>query len=227
MAKFGLKIQAQQYRRSGKSIKQIASELGVAKSSVSSWVKDIILSPEQLNYLKESEKRGSALGRWKIVNLRRERRLLMLGNHRNNGIKEIGAINNREMFLTGLALYWAEGGKKNHRVEFCNSDPNMIRFFIHWFNKSLGVKKEDLRCRIGINESHIGRESIVKDYWARVTGIDLCQFNKTSFKHVQSRKIYENFDNHYGTLSILVVKSADLYYRIMGLLEGLSLNLAA
>lgn len=74
---------------------------------------------------------------------------------------------------------------------------------------------------VGINISHSNRDQFVKEYWSDLTEIPLDQFRKTSFKKVMNSKVYENFENHYGTLSILVAKSTTLYYRIMGLIEGM------
>lgn len=93
-----------------------------------------------------------------------------------------------------------------------------------WLKKCFNVRPENLICVVGINEMHRSRENIVKGYWSRFTRIPLKQFRKTSFKKVPTKKVYENFDEHYGTLSILVVKSTNLYYKINGLMEGLSLT---
>ncbi|WP_406727185.1 hypothetical protein [Streptomyces sp. GD-15H] len=52
---------------------------------------------------------------------------------------EIGTMTSRELFLTGVALYWAEGTKdkphaRRERVAFVNSDPDMIRLFLAWLD---------------------------------------------------------------------------------------------
>ena len=58
MAKSLLRFKARELRRSGKSIKNIAIELKVAKTTVSYWVKDIILTENQLFLLKQAELSG-------------------------------------------------------------------------------------------------------------------------------------------------------------------------
>jgi hypothetical protein len=121
----------------------------------------------------------------------------------------------------GLALYWAEGGKRNRRVEICNSDPRMIQIFIAWLSKLFGVDTKDLTCTVGINEGHFYREGVIKTYWSELTGVPLDQFRKTSFKRVQRQKSYENFDQHYGTLTVRVNRSTKLSYEILGLIDGL------
>lgn len=223
MAKSLLRLEARKLREQGVSIKSIARQLHVSKSSVSYWVRDIILTMQQLERLKQSESQGRARGRIKIMLINSERRKAITEHYRSEGMMEVSKLSDRELLLTGIAFYWAEGSKsfRNRRVEFCNSDPRMIKFLMLWLTKCLHVKLEDLRCVVGINQMHKNREEIVKAYWSKVINIPLDQFRKTSFKKVNNKKVYDNFNIHYGTLSISVAKSTNLYYKIMGLIDGL------
>ena len=60
MAKPEKKREARQYRRQGKSMKWIAERIGVARSSVSVWTRDIQLTPEQEEALNNSNERREA-----------------------------------------------------------------------------------------------------------------------------------------------------------------------
>lgn len=222
MAKSLLKLKARELRRQGISVKYIAEELHITKSSVSLWVRDIILSIEQLEALRKSSLQGAERGRLKSALLQKERRIKQLEEHKSSGIKTIGALTDRELLIAGLALYWGEGSKKDRKVQFCNADPQMVRFLLDWLQRCFGIELKELRCIVGINAIHIQREAIVKAYWSKITGIPLEQFTKTSFKKVTNQKVYDNFDNHYGTLSIKVMQPARLYGKILGLIEGLA-----
>jgi transcriptional regulator with XRE-family HTH domain len=84
----------------------------------------------------------------------------------------VGELSDRELFFTGVALYWAEGAKdKPHRrtevLQFINSDPNVIRLFLHWL-EFLGVQRERLTLRVSIHES-ADVESAEK-FWADIAG---------------------------------------------------------
>lgn len=222
MAKSQLKIKARELRRQGISVKYIAEDLNVSKSSVSIWVRDIILSIDQLEVLRKSSLQGSERGRLKSALLQKEKRIKQFEEDTSTGIKTIGALTERELLIAGIALYWGEGSKKDRKVQFCNSDPQMIRFLLAWLNRCFGIGRDDLRCIVGINEIHTRREKRVKAYWSKITGIPLEQFTKTSFKKVTNQKVYENFDDHYGTLSIKVMQPARFYGKIIGLIEGLA-----
>ena len=223
MAKYKLRLRARKERSKGESVRDIARKVGVAKSTVSLWVRDIILSVEQLEKLKQKSIKGSELGRLKGSLMQKQRRLDLIESYKRLGTKEIGKLNNRELLISGTSLYWAEGSKKYAAVQFCNSDPKLIMFMIKWLNRCFGVHTDRLTARVAINEIHIKREEIVKKYWSRITGVPLSRFRKTSFKKSKVNKVYENYDKHFGTLDVIVLKQGELYYRILGLIEGLGL----
>lgn len=221
MAKSLLRLEARKLRSKGISVRKIAQELKISKDSASRWTRDIILTVEQLENLTQSKLKGGELGRLKGALIQKKRRLKLIEDSKILGIEMLASLSERELLIAGISLYWGEGRKKSRRVGFCNSDPRMIKFYIHWLQSYFNVKLEDLRGYIGINEIHFERESIVKQYWSEVTGILLSQFRKTYFKKAANKKVYENFNEHYGTLSIELIKPVPIYYKIMGLIEGL------
>lgn len=221
MSKSNLRLRARELRAQGVSVKEIAKYLGVAKSTASIWVRDIILSVEQLEALQQSSIRGAALGRMRSALLQKERRLKKIDHARTWGIGLLSTLTERDLLIAGLALYWGEGSKKSQEVEFCNSDPKMIEFLLLWLRRCFNVQLDEIKCCVGINEIHKEREQIVKEYWSKVTGIPLTQFRKTSFKKVKNIKVYENFNDHYGTLFVIVTRPSRFYFKILGLIDGL------
>ena len=224
MAKSELKLKARKLRRSGISINKIAKKLTVSKSSVSIWTRDIFLSEGQLDKLRKSMVKGAEIGRLKSVLVKKEKKLMLIETSRENGIKALSKLSDREVLIAGLGLYWGEGSRKGNEFSFCNSDPEMVKFFVFWLKKYFGVQLANLKCRIEINEIHSDRNKVVIDYWSRVLGIKDSQFTKTGFKKAKNRKVYENFNDHYGTLRIRVKRPGQLYYKVIGLIEGLKSN---
>ncbi len=229
MAKYKLRIKARELRSQGISVGSIAKDLNVSKSSVSWWVRDIPLTEIQRARLKTASIKGRELGLFKTMQIRKDKRSKYLEEFDIAGINRLSVLSKNEFFILGLGLYWAEGGKssRNRRVEFCNSDPGMIKFLILWIEVCFKISKEDLRLLVGINQIHESREELVKKYWSENTDIPLDQFRKTSFKKVTNNKVYKNFDEHYGTLTVLVVKSTRLYFEIMGLIKALKSRILA
>ncbi len=79
----------------------------------------------------------------------------------------------------------------------------------------------DLAFYIIINQIHIARENKIREYWSKYLDISRSQFRKTSFTKFRQNKVYENYENYYGTLRFKVLKSTDLFYKINGLAEAL------
>src|SRR3989344_4214668 len=111
MAKSLLRLEARKLRNSGMSMKCIAKTLKVARSSVSDWVRDIILTEEQLFILRQSELSGHERGRLKTVAIKKEKRRKIVDDFNNLGISRIHYLDKQELLLVGVALYWAEGSR--------------------------------------------------------------------------------------------------------------------
>lgn len=222
MAKSELKIQARKLRESGIGVNNISLQLKVAKSTVSSWVRDIILTVDQLERLRNNSIVGAERGRLQSALNQKQKRLSLIEKYKKDGISNIDKLNKRELLIAGVALYWAEGSKASGQASFCNSDPTLVNFMIKWFEQCLNVDKSRMAVKVGINQIHRGREEVVKKYWSDIVDIPLSQFRKTSFKKVFNKKKYSNFNEHYGTLEIKILKPSLVYYKILGLIYGLS-----
>lgn len=225
MAKPKLRQKARQLRQQGLGVKTIAHKLGVSSSTVSLWCRDIQLTPQQI---KELERRAHDpfYGR-RLENVLRQKqeRLKKIEKLKNEGIKEIGKLTPRELFITGVALYWAEGFKKDRRLGFANSDPKMIKFFLNWLIKSCKVPKENIRLRVGLNISHKNRIEEVEKYWSKLTGISLNQFQKPFFQKFIWKKEFPKPEEYFGVLRIRANKQLALFRKIHGWIEGLKLNI--
>jgi len=222
MAKYELRIKAREMRSKGESIGVIAKKLSVSKSTVSLWVQDIVLTIKQLQSIRKQWLKGTELGRLKGSQMQKQRRLGLMKEMEGFGLNRFKILNDSEFFVAGIALYWAEGSKKTRKLELCNSDPKMIVFMINWFRRYFKLDISRFSARVGINEIHKRREEIVKKYWSQITGIPIAQFRKTSYKKVKPHKVYMNYDKYFGTLDLVVLKPGELYYKMLGLIEGLA-----
>lgn len=215
-AKTELKARARQLREAGRTYDEIVTELGVSKSSVSLWVRDLPkpqASPERMRARREAN--------WAPYRAFRER---ARRETRQSSEREIGALTDRELFLIGVGLYWAEGAKsKAHRpsdtVVFVNSDPGMIQVFLAWLTL-LGVEPDRRRFRVMIHES--ADVDSAERYWAGLIGRDIADFDKTTLKRHNPKTVRKNVGAGYrGCLVVRVLQGADLYRRIEGWWSGI------
>ncbi len=132
-AKDDLHAKARDLRARGHTYNEIAAELGVSKSSVSLWVRDM---PRR----RAHGLRGVSAGATPTACPRTGRRSNFAAKRggRRSGSRaaaEIGGLSEREILIAGAIAYWCEGAKnKPHRrseqISFINSDPRLIMFFL-------------------------------------------------------------------------------------------------
>ncbi len=219
------KNEVRQLRSKGLSLNAISTKTQIPKTTIRSWIKDIKLSISQLNALKESTQKALQGGRIKKQALQKEARNKKQMELNNRAIIEIGRMTKRDIFITGVALYWAEGfkNKHEHRLGFCNSDSEMIKLYITWLKEILNIKNEDLIARLTLNESYKGKSNEIENYWSSRIGIPLFQFTKTFYQKTKWKKQYYN-DNYHGVLRVHVKNSLDYLFLVRGWIEGMKLN---
>ncbi|MFI8914273.1 hypothetical protein ACIGW4_22015 [Streptomyces sp. NPDC053513] len=211
-AKDDLRDRARELRLQGMTYDQIQVELGCSKSSISLWVRDLP-KPSARKKAPEIAKRDRT-PRQRLSNEDRQRATAAAA-------AEIGYLSDRELFLLGVALYWAEGAKPrpHERITFVNSDPDMIRLFLRWL-RLVGVPENRLRFFVQVHET--ADVAAVEAYWADVAGATPEQFGKTSVKKHNPKTNRKNVGaDYHGCLSVRVLQGADLYRRIEGSWYGI------
>lgn len=221
MAKSVERLQARELRKKGESIREIAKKLYVSRSSASLWCHDIILTEEQTKSLFQRDLVGAESGRIKAAEWHRNERQIRVNLETEKAGHMVGSISNRELFLLGLALYWAEGSKTGRRVIFVNSDPAMISLFIRWVRECFAIPLADLSCRVQINEAHTHRLQEIEHYWSQLTGLPLSQFTKTTLIHVKAQKVYESVYLYHGVLAVKVRRGTNMSYLVDGGIQHL------
>ncbi|MGP4084800.1 hypothetical protein [Streptomyces sp. KR55] len=217
-AKDDLRAKARELRLQGWTYDQIEAELGCFRSSVSLWVRD--LPKPEPRYTPEEQR---ALMREGLARRRaaedEERKRTKFAAH-----QEIGELADRDLFMAGVALYWAEGSKskpydRRERAIFVNSDPGVIQVYLAWLDL-LDVDRERLRFRVLIHESADVDEA--HRYWAEIADVDVSVFAKPTLKKHNPKTVRKNTGKDYhGCLVIGVARSAGLYNRIEGWWNGI------
>ncbi|MFE9737058.1 hypothetical protein [Streptomyces sp. NPDC006477] len=218
-AKDDLRARARELRLQGMTYDRIQVELGCSKSSISLWVRDLP-KPER----RRTPEEASAIARrgWEVTLRRREEE-----RRRRSGLarEEIGSLTERELFLIGVGLYWAEGAKskpyeRREKVVFVNSDPDMITLYLAWLGL-LGIEPYRMRYHVMIHES--ADVAGAEQYWADLVQVDVATLGKTSLKRHNPKTARKNVGEGYrGCLAVNVRQGADLYQRIEGWWAGIN-----
>ena len=222
MAKFIQKIKAKNLRKSGKSIKEIAKELNISVGSVSNWCSDIVLSNDQIKKL-QLRRTDPYYGKKAEYLFKKKNQLKdKIEKIKKTAFKELGSLDERDIFLIGIALYWGEGFKKDSQVGFATSDANMARFFIIWLERCFHIKKENLIFRVTANISYKSKIKNLEKYWSEKLQIGLGYFSKAFFQRTKWKKVYENKDMYHGVIRIKVRKSKDLLRKFIFYIQAVA-----
>jgi transcriptional regulator with XRE-family HTH domain len=220
-AKDEQRAKARELREQGIDYEEIAAALGVAKSSVSLWVRDLP-RPARLSYA-ECRKR-SAEGAQRYWAAERPVREARRAAERAAAAAQIGDLTDRELLIADAIAYWCEGTKskphrRSDRVIFTNSDPSLVRFFLR-FLEATGTTAENLAFRVYIHESADARSAEL--FWLKVTGAQPEQFLSPALKRHNPKTVRKNVgEDYHGCLRIEVRRGSGLYRKIEGWAEAI------
>jgi hypothetical protein len=215
-AKDELRIMARRLRNLGRNYEEIAASLGVSKSSVSLWVRDI---PRPPRLSAEECRKRSAEGSRRYWEAERPAREARLADVAACAAAEVGDMTAREILIAGAIAYWCEGGKnkphrRTNRVVFINSDPALIGFFLKFLHTA-GIAREALVFRVYIHET--ADVEAAQRFWLDTTDAQPSQFRRPVLKRHNPKTVRKNVGEAYhGCLRIDVRRSSDLYRKIEG-----------
>src|SRR4051812_40364255 len=126
---------ARELRGTGAALVDIAAELGVSKSSVSVWVRDVEFEPRSRR--QPVNRRPHPQHTAKLAEIDECDRL---------GIERIGALSDDAFLAAGAALYAGEGAKG--QLLFANTNAEMVAFFCAWLRRFFLIDEARLRVRV-------------------------------------------------------------------------------
>jgi hypothetical protein len=196
---------AREMRARNMTLQDIATELGVAKSSVSLWVRGVEFTP--------SKRRTGPQRRPHPFH---EAKLAQIATVNAAGIERIGTLTDAAFLAAGVALYAGEGSKRDGDVVFANTDSGMVRFFCAWLRRFFEVDESRLRVRTYLHQG-LDLEA-AQIHWSGITGIPLEQF-RSSYRAVPDPSIRTN-KHEFGCVYVRYSHS-EKHRRIMGLVRAL------
>jgi transcriptional regulator with XRE-family HTH domain len=197
---------ARELRAQAWTLPDIAAELGVSKSSVSLWVRDVEFTPNPRRHNHWTRSNPHPL------QVAKEREIEQL---RIEGAERIGILSEREFLVLGLALYAGEGSKTRSTLNFANSDPRLIFVFTSWLRRFFPVDEAQFRVRLYLHE---GLDlDAAQAFWSGLTGIPVSQFYKPC-RAVADPSIRHS--KHPMGCPGVTYLSTSMFRRVMGLVEA-------
>jgi transcriptional regulator with XRE-family HTH domain len=188
----------------GLPINEIARRVSVSKSSVSIWVRDIELTPQQEEALRaKNPAYNRQLSGWR-QNAAKHRAKRVAAQESGRTL----ARRSEPLHLAGCMLYWAEGSKRRNQLCFSNSDPEMVRFFVAFLKTYFDVRDTDIRITSHLFADHIEHQREVEQFWLNEAGLP-CESLRKSVVNVYSRSSKRKRINKlpYGTCQVVVSRT--------------------
>lgn len=219
-----LKNKAIALRKEGNTYSEIMKVIPVAKSTLSEWLKQVGMVKEVKQVFTEKRRLASLRGGLAKRNQRIEKsnKIFDLAE------KEIGKLSKRELWLLGIALYWAEGSKEKEGhpgsgISFSNSDYQMVNLFLKWLLEIVNVPKEEIGFEIYIHDSYRNEVGRFQRYWSQKTGLPLKHFGTVYYKRIKINTKRKNIGDLYnGQLRVKVCRSSSLNRQVTGWVRGIN-----
>jgi hypothetical protein len=193
------RLLARELRAAGWSIKEIEQELCVSRCSVSLWVRDVELGPEQQSRLIEKTRLGPLVAAERKAATARETR---------RGYQAAGRSLARERdatYAAGCMLYWAEGSKARNTVKLTNSDPELLAYFLRFLREQFNVENSRVRLACNLFADHVERRREIEDFWLCLRRESLRVSTVNTFSKYSQKKRTNKLP--YGTAALIVHSS--------------------
>ncbi len=189
---YELKPKAIKLRRQGLSIREIEDHLGIARSTLSGWFKDIELTVKQKKKLLQDWKDALVKARKKAVlwhNAQKNKRLQEAKLTALESLKGIDLSNKNILELTLAMLYLGEGIKQSLETSMGNSNPAILKFFLTVLISVYDIDIEKIRCDLHLRADQDAQK--IKQFWAKELTLPLKNFKYVSFdKRTVGTKTY-------------------------------------
>jgi len=204
-------------RIQGKSFREIRSIIpNLPKSTLSGWLRDVKLTSEQKRKLKRNIEKITYNARVKSAWTKKKKRQERIEKIIKEAKKEYICLSKNPLFLIGLILYWAEGGRKQELFSFSNSDPAAVKAMIKWLTGVFKIPKKEIKFRIFIHKIYAHENC--EEFWSKITGIPVANFQKTIYKPTP-HKLKKNLE-YKGCVQVRIYKT-EFFWKVMGWIQKL------
>lgn len=181
------KIQeAENLRRRGFTLEEIAKYCDISKSTASKWLKNKPFSDAVTIQNKRRVGAENAERLRLIAKARASERKNRYKDAENAARTEFRNYQSNPAFIAGLMVYVSAGDKKDLRtIRLSHVDVKLHRMFIRFSEQFLGVSRESIHLWLQLYAG-ISEESAMK-YWSKQTKVPYSQFYKNQYVHTQAK----------------------------------------
>ncbi len=204
-------------RRKGQSIRLIESELGIPRSTLSGWFKNVELTERQKQTLERHRQTSFIEARKKAVlwhNQGKAERLAIAKNQADHVLSLLSVSNKESLELALAFLYLGEGGKGGG-TSLASSNPEILVFFTNSLLQLYGVEPASLKYYLHLRADQ--DPIVMTKYWTKKLGVPASAFGKASIdQRTAGRKTYD----HYKGVCMVCCSRVEIQRRLMYIANG-------
>ncbi len=191
-------------RQLGFTYSEIVGVVPVPRGTLSAWVRDIELTPEQIENVRL---RTSQKGKPRDTQRKRREETQRIRHEAAGTALELIA---NPYWTAGVALYWAEGGKSKRGLQMSNADPRVLQLFMSWCRE---FHDTNARFVAALNVHNGNDVEAAHRHWGRQLSLRPDDFNKPYVKK-EGTGHRKNRLPH-GVCNLIMRRSVDAWIRTM------------
>ena len=209
--KFVERERARELRAKAWTLQEIADELGVAKGSVSVWVRDVEFTPKPRN-------RGHSGHQPHPLHVRK---LAEIEQCRAEAEELIGQLTERDLRMFAIGLYAGEGSKTAGTVSMANSNPVLLLAFVAWLRGEFDIDESRLRAKLYL---HDGLDlGVATAHWSKVLDIPEDRFGRP-YRAVNDAS--RRRSKHVHGCATVLYSCTRTHRRVMAMIEAVTSSFA-
>lgn len=193
----------------------IAKRLGVAKSTVSLWVRDLSLPPEVAKQL-------NMVGVIKGAKIRHDDARAIRIQYQQAGQKMAKKYRNDPFFMTGCMMHWAEGAKDKNMVSISNTDSHFLRLWWKFIQQFFDIHPTDIALVIHCYLNNGKTKRQIESYWLKQLSLPRSCLRKTTVVTSHRFSTGAKKNRHPYGVAYLKLGSTEVIQNIWGAIKSLA-----
>ncbi len=190
---YHLKDEAIALRKVGTSMTVIERKLGIPRSTLSGWLKDIELTEEQRTSLMRNSSDGWQRARKHAAQTHKEQKALRLLKAKQEALETLDNIPlTQATFDLAFAMLYLGEGSKNGTTSLASSDPKILNFVLSVLQRNYGIGRDMVKCELHLRADQDSQA--MKEYWSEELQVPIGRFRKSYFdQRSAGRPTYEHY----------------------------------
>ncbi len=186
-------------RKNGLSINDIEEELGIPRSTLSGWFKDVVMDDTLKARLQKNKEEAWARARVNSAIWHKAQKAARIAEAEAEAQKVMDRliINNDLLDIAFAMLYLGEGAK-NGTTSLASSDPKILNFVLVALDRVYKIPRNIVRCELHLRMDQDKLE--LQEYWSKQLNIPIENFKYTAF---DKRSLGKPTYDHYKGVCVL------------------------